>query len=187
MSKRRTRRRGPKPASAATLLAGIVALAVLVAPGTLSYLQSSATASGTSITTGSASLQIARTNGQTAAAVYPGGPAALIDPTTAPSVTNAGTVPLAVTANLTATGAAATNFAGAVVISVALQAGTTCAAAPPAGTWSGVAGATSPTLATLAVGQAQRVCVWQSLPASAPAGTFNQAATITLTLTGSQQ
>lgn len=187
MTERRARRRGPKPAGAAVLLAGVVALAVLVAPGTLSYLQSSATASGASITTGSAALQLARTNGQTAAAVYPGGPAALIDPTTAPTLTNTGTVPLAVTAGLTAAGATAANFAGTVVLSVALQAGTTCAATPPPGTWSGVAGTTSPTLGVLAVGQAQRICVWQSLPATAPSGTFNQSANITLTLTGSQQ
>ena len=187
MTERRTRRGKPRPAVAAALLAGAVALAVAVAPGTLSYLQSSAGTTAVAVTTGSAALQLNRTAGQTAIAVYPTGPAALVDPTTAPTVTNTGTVPLAISAGVTAAGATAANLAGAVVVSVALQSGSTCPATPPAGTWAGATGTTSGALGSLAVGATQRVCVWQSLPASAPNNTFNPTATVTLTLTGAQQ
>ena len=187
MNERRAPRRMPRPAGAAALLAGVVVLAVSVAPGTLSFLQSSATTSAVSLTTGSAALQLNRVAGQTAAAVYPTGPAGLIDPTTAPTVANTGTVPLAISATLAATGATAANLAGTVVVSVALQTAATCPATPPVGTWSGASGATSGTLGSLGAGSTQRVCVWQSLPASAPNNTFNQTATVTLTLTGTQQ
>ncbi len=162
-------------------------LAVAVAPGTLSYFQDAGSTSSVGLSSGSAALQIARTADQVVAPVYPGGPAAQVDATTTATVTNTGTVPLAVTASLSAAGATSATFAGTVVISVLLQSGATCAATPPVGAWSGVAGATSTTLATLAVGATQRVCLWQSLPAGAPAGTMNQSAAVTLTLTGTQQ
>lgn len=183
----RKRKRQPRPLGTAALIAGVVVLAVAVAPGTLSYFQGAADTAPVSVSSGSAGLQIVRTAGQIPSAVYPGGPAALLDATTPATVTNAGTVPLAVSAALSGPGATPANFAGSVVISVLFQTGAACPAAPPAGTPSGAVGAASGTLATLAVGATQTVCLWQSLPATAPAGTMNQAANLTLTLTGTQQ
>lgn len=187
MTQRRPRRRAPRPLGTAALLAGMVVLAVTVIPGTLSSFRDAASTSPVAVTTGSAALQIGRTAGQAVASVYPAGPAAPIDSAVPMTVTNTGDVPLAISAGVAAAGATSANFAGAVVLSVALQTGTTCPALPATGTWSGGSGAASGTLGTLAVAQTQRVCVWQSLPATAPAGSINQSATVTLTLTGTQQ
>lgn len=171
----------------AALLAGAVVLAVAVAPGTLSFFRDASSTSGVAVASGSAALVITRTPGQPVAAVYPGGPAAVIDATTTATVTNTGDVPLAISAGLAAAGATSTNFAGAVVVSVQLQTGATCPAAPPASAWAGASGAAGGALGSLAPGATQRVCLWQSLPVAAPAGTFAQTATVTLTLTGTQQ
>lgn len=156
-------------------------------PGTLSFFRDVASTPGVAVTSGSAALAITRTAGQSVTPVYPGGPAAQIDSVTAATVTNTGDVPLALSAALAAPGATASNFAGAVVISVQLQTGAVCAATPPGSAWSGAAGDLSSSLATLAPGGVQRICLWQSLPSSAPAGTYNQSAALTLTLTGTQQ
>lgn len=162
-------------------------LAVVGAPGTMAFLSAQATVPGaTAITTGSAQLSITPVAAQTAEAVHPGGPASRLHPTAAPSVTNTGTVPLAVSINPTAPDDAAP-VARAIQVHVALQASRSCATTPPVGAWTGAVGANSPVLAVLVPQQSLTLCAWQQLPATAPAGTQGQAAPVTLVLNGAQQ
>ncbi|MCC2027984.1 hypothetical protein KEC56_00310 [Microbacterium sp. YMB-B2] len=181
---RRTRRR---PLGTTLLLAGAVVLAVVGAPGTIAYLTDQATIPGATVSTGTAELTVSAVGAQAATVVYPGGPATRLHPTAAPTVTNTGMVPLAVTVTPSASGAAPTNFAGSVLVSVALQTSSSCAATPPAGTWSGTSGSVSGALVTLAPGQSRTLCAWQQLPTTAPNGSSAQTAAIALVLTGAQQ
>lgn len=179
-----SRKKAAGPLGAAGLVAGLVMLAVIAAPGTLSSFVSSADTEAVSISTGEAALSITGSGGSTAG-VYPGGPAQLIATRT---VTNTGDVPLAVTGAFTAGGA----LAASVVLTVSVQTAA-CAATPPAtwpsdsGRWQGsAAGLTTSVPVTLSVDAARTLCVWQSLDAAAPNGTQGQAANVTVSLTGTQ-
>ena len=179
-----SRKKAAAPLGAAGLVAGLVVLAVIAAPGTLSSFVSSADAEAVSISTGEAALAITGAGGS-AAGVYPGGPAQLI---ATRAIANTGDVPLSVAAAFTAGGA----LAGSVVLTVSVQSAA-CTATPPAtwpsgtGRWQGTAAAlTTSVPVTLAVDAARTLCVWQSLDATAPNGTQGQTATVTVSLTGTQ-
>lgn len=172
------------PLGVAGILAGVVAVAVVLAPGTLSSFVSSTEAPAVSVSTGQAALAITGTGGSNSG-VYPGGPAQLI---AARSIANTGDVPLSLASAFTATGGLATS----VVLTVSVQTGV-CAATPPA-TWPADSGRWQATTAastvavptTLAVGATRTLCVWQSLDPNAPNGTQGQSAAVSVTLTGTQ-
>jgi hypothetical protein len=172
------------PVGAAGLLAAVVAVAVLVAPGTLSSFVSSTQTQGVSVSTGQAALTLSGEGGS-GSGVYPGGPAQLI---AARTLSNTGDVALGLAATFGATGA----LASSVVLTASVQTGV-CAATPPAappadsGRWSGTAaGLTASAPTSIEAGASRTLCVWQSLDASAPNGTQGQTAAVTVSLTGTQ-
>ncbi len=184
-----TRRR---PLGATLLLAGVVALAVAVAPGTIASFADQAEIPAGAIATGSAQLTVSTVASQVPTSVYPGGPAATLYPSASPVVRNTGTVPLAVSVTPTVaagdpTAPGSVSFASAVTLSVALQTGSSCAAAPGPDARSVTSGMSTGTITALAPGEARTICAWQQLPISAPNGTYGQSATVTLALTGAQQ
>lgn len=179
-----SRKKSKAPLGAAGLIAGIVAIAVVLAPGTLSYFVSSTQTQAVSVSTGDAGLAIAGSGGSNSG-VYPGGPAQLIATRT---VTNTGDVSLGLASAFTATG----NLATSVTLTVSVQTAA-CAATPPgswpagSGRWQGkTSGLTTSVSTTLAAGSARNLCVWQSLDANTPNGTQGQTAAVTITLTGTQ-
>ncbi|WP_169580583.1 MULTISPECIES: hypothetical protein [Microbacterium] len=179
-----SRKKSGRPLGVAGLIAGVVAVAVVLAPGTLSSFVSTAQADAVSVSTGEAALSISGTGGSTAG-VYPGGPAQLI---ATRSIANTGDVALSLSSSFSATG----TLAASVVLTVAVQSGA-CAATPPTswpadtGRWQGTtAGQTTAVANTLTTGATRTVCVWQSLAASAPNGTQGQTAAVSLTITGTQ-
>lgn len=172
------------PIGAAGLIAAVVAVAVLVAPGTLSNFVSSTQTHAVSVSTGQAALAIAGSGGSNSG-VYPGGPAQLI---AARTVSNTGDVDLSLASAFTATGA----LASSIVLTASVQTGT-CAATPPAswpadsGRWQGTAaGLTASVPTTIGIGASRTLCVWQSLDVNAPNGTQGQTAAVTVTVTGTQ-
>ncbi len=172
------------PRGAAGLLAAVVAIAVVMAPGTLSSFVSSSQTEGVSVSTGQAALTVSGSGGS-AAGVYPGGPAQLIASRT---VTNTGDVALSLAAAFGATG----GLAPSVVLTVSAQTGA-CAATPPAswpsdsGRWAGTtAGLTTSAPTTIGIGASLTLCVWQSLDANTPNGTQGQTAAVSISLTGTQ-
>lgn len=179
-----SRKKSKAPLGAAGLIAGIVAIAVVLAPGTLSYFVSSTQTQAVSVSTGDAGLVIAGTGGSNSG-VYPGGPAQLIASRT---VSNTGDVTLGLTSAFAASG----GLASSVIVTVSVQTAA-CAATPP-GTWPGdsgrwqgkTSGLTTSVSTTLAVGATRNLCVWQSLDANTPNGTQGQTASVSITLTGTQ-
>lgn len=172
------------PLGVAGLIAGVVAVAVLLAPGTLSSFVSSKQTQAVSVSTGQAALSITGTGGSTSG-VYPGGPAQLIATRT---IANTGDVSLGLVSAFTATG----GLAASVVLTVSVQSGA-CAATPPgswpadSGRWQGTtAGLSLSVPTTLAAASARTLCIWQSLDASAPNGTQGQTAAVSVTVTGTQ-
>lgn len=179
-----SRKKAGAPLGVVGLLAAAVAVAVLIAPGTLSYFVSSAQTPATTVSTGEAALSIAGSGGSNAA-IYPGGPARLLANRT---ITNTGDVALSLTSGFTAAGA----LGSSVTITVSVQSGS-CASTPPAnwpttsGRWQGTtAGLTTSVPTTIAVGATRRLCAWQSLGVNAPNGTQGQTAAVSITVTGSQ-
>lgn len=179
-----SRKKAGAPLGVAGLIAGIVAVAVVLAPGTLSYFVSSKQTQAVSVSTGEAALTITG-NGGSNSGVYPGGPAQLIATRT---LTNDGDVALSLVSGFTATGA----LASSVTLTVSVQSGS-CAATPPgswpadSGRWQGTtAGLTTSVPTTIAIGASRTVCVWQSLGVNTPNGTQGTTAAVSITLTGTQ-
>ncbi|MHC2997717.1 hypothetical protein [Microbacterium sp. HJ5] len=179
-----SRKKAKAPLGIAGLIAGVVAVAVVMAPGTLSYFVSSTQTQAVSVSSGGAALVITGTGGSSTG-VYPGGPAQLIATRT---IANTGDVPLSLASTFSATG----GLAASVILTVGVQSGA-CAATPPAtwpadsGRWQGTtAASTTAADTTLAPGAARTMCVWQSLDASAPNGTQGQTAAAAITITGTQ-
>jgi hypothetical protein len=179
-----SRNKTKAPLGVAGLIAGVVAVAVLLAPGTLSSFVSSKQTQAVSVSTGQAALSITGTGGSTSG-VYPGGPAQLIATRT---IANTGDVSLGLVSAFTATG----GLAASVVLTVSVQSGA-CAATPPgswpadSGRWQGTtAGLSLSVPTTLAAASARTLCIWQSLDASAPNGTQGQTAAVSVTVTGTQ-
>lgn len=179
-----SRKKAGAPLGITGLIAGVVAIAVVLAPGTLSYFVSSKQTQAATVSSGQAALTIAGSGGSNSG-VYPGGPAQLIATRT---VANGGDVGLTLTSAFTATGGLATS----VVITTSVQTAA-CAATPPgswpadSGRWIGTtAGLTTSVPTTIAIGATRNVCVWQSLPTTVADGTQGQTAAVTVTLTGTQ-
>ncbi|WP_127473135.1 hypothetical protein [Microbacterium sulfonylureivorans] len=179
-----SRKKAKAPLGVAGLIAGVVALAVVFAPGTLSYFVSSTQTQAVSISTGEAALSISGTGGSNSG-VYPGGPAQLI---AARSIANTGDVSLGLASAFSATG----GLAASVIITVSVQAAA-CASTPPSswpadsGHWQGTtAGLTTAVPTTLATDVSRTLCVWQGLDANAPNGTQGKTAAVNITLTGTQ-
>jgi hypothetical protein len=179
-----SRKKSKAPLGAAGLIAGIVAIAVVMAPGTLSYFVSSTQTQAATVSTGDAGLTIAGTGGSNSG-VYPGGPAQLI---AARTVSNTGDVSLGLASVFSASGA----LASSVILTVSVQSGA-CAATPPVswpadtGRWQGTTSAlTAAVSTTIAAGATRNLCVWQSLDANTPNGTQGQTAAVSITLTGTQ-
>lgn len=179
-----SRKKTGAPLGVAGLIAGVVAIAVVLAPGTLSYLVSSKQTAATTVSSGQAALTIAGSGGSNSG-VYPGGPAQLIASRT---VTNGGDVALTLTSAFGATGA----LAASVTLTASVQTAA-CAATPPtswpadSGRWIGTtAGLTTSVPTTISIGATRNVCVWQSLATTVPDGTQGQTAAVTVTLTGTQ-
>lgn len=179
-----SRNKTKAPLGVAGLIAGVVAVAVLLAPGTLSSFVSSKQTQAVSVSTGQAALSITGTGGSNSG-VYPGGPAQLIATRT---IANTGDVSLGLVSAFTATG----GLAASVVLTVSVQSGA-CAATPPgswpadSGRWQGTtAGLSLSVPTTLAAASARTLCIWQSLDASAPNGTQGQTAAVSVTVTGTQ-
>jgi hypothetical protein len=179
-----SRNKAKAPLGVAGLIAGVVAVAVLLAPGTLSYFVSSTEAPAVSVSTGEAALSITGTGGSNSG-VYPGGPAQLI---ASRAIANTGDVSLGLASAFTATG----GLASSVILTVSVQSAA-CAATPPAtwpadaGRWQGTTAATKAAVpTTVAAGASRTLCVWQSLAANAPNGTQGQTAAVSVTITGTQ-
>lgn len=179
-----SRKKAGAPLGVVGLLAAAVAVAVLIAPGTLSYFVSSAQTPATTVSTGEAALSIAGSGGPSGT-VYPGGPTQLLATRT---ITNTGDVALSLVSAFTATGA----LAPSLTITVSVQSGA-CAATPPAtwpadsGRWQGTtAGLTTSVPTTIGIGATRRLCAWQRLGVNAPNGTQGQAAPVSITVTGTQ-
>lgn len=179
-----SRNKAQAPLGVAGLIAGIVAVAVVLAPGTLSYFVSSTESAAVAVSTGQAALSVTGTGGSTTV-LYPGGPAQLI---ATRSIANTGDVPLALAPALSTTGA----LASSVVLTVSVQT-SACAPVPPSswpadtGVWQGTAaGLTLTVPTTLAAASRRTLCVWQALDANAPDGTQGQTAATTITFSGTQ-
>ncbi len=179
-----SRKKAGAPLGAAGLIAAVVAIAVVLAPGTLSYFVSSTQTQPVSVSTGEAALVVSGTGGSSSG-VYPGGPAQLIATRT---ISNTGDVALSLATAFSATG----GLASSIVLTASVQTGG-CAATPPAswpadtGRWQGTtAGLTTAVPTTIAVGASRTLCVWQSLGTNTPDGTQGQTASVTVTVTGTQ-
>ena len=179
-----SRNKAKAPLGVAGLIAAVVAVAVVLAPGTLSHFLSSTQTQAVSVSTGQAALSLAGSGGSNSG-VYPGGPAQLI---ATRAIANTGDVALTLASAFTATGA----LAASVIVTVSVQSGA-CAATPPAswpadsGRWQGTTAALGVAVATtVTAGATRTVCVWQSLGADAPNGTQGQTAAVAIALTGTQ-
>lgn len=179
-----SRKKAKAPLGAAGFIAGIVAIAVVMAPGTLSNFVSSTQTQAASVSSGDAGLVIAGSGGSNSG-VYPGGPAQLIATRT---VSNTGDVALSLASGFGASG----GLASSVILTISVQTGA-CAATPPAswpgdtGRWQGKTnGLTTAVATTITPGATRNLCVWQSLDANAPNGTQGQTAAVTITVTGTQ-
>lgn len=179
-----SRKKAGAPLGVAGLIAAVVAIAVVMAPGTLSYFVSSKQTQAATVSTGSAGLVISGTGGSNSG-VYPGGPAQLIATRT---IANTGDVNLSLASAFAATG----GLAASVTLTVSVQTGA-CAATPPvswpadSGRWQGTtAGLATSVTTTIAIGASRTLCVWQSLDQNVPNGTQGQTAAVTVNVTGTQ-
>lgn len=180
-TQRRTRT-GTLPLS--TLLAVVVALAVLAAPGSMAYLQAAAASDGISFESGSASLAITAGSGGSPK-VYPG-VTMRVNATTADLVTNTGTVPLSLSIDVTASSASPGSLGASLNFTV--SASEDGCATPGQVLWTGVAAAAqTPPLLVLDAGASRSLCVSYQLPLAAPASAMTSPATsFTLTAIGTQ-
>ena len=174
--------------SIAAILAGLVAVGVLAAPGSLAYLQDQAAADGITLATGSADLTLTAGSGS-APAIGPTGLMQLIWPASPATVRNSGSVPLSVTVEVASSDATAGGFGAATTFAVWLS---DAACVVPSqvvpGMWVGTALSPAATvIGTLAPGASSRLCVAAGLPTTAPASAqAGQGGQFTITLTGTQ-
>ncbi len=171
----------------ATLLAGLVALGVIAAPGSMAYLQAQQTGSGVALSTGSAELVITPGSGA-APALVPDGALQLLNPAAPATIANTGDVPLALRVSLSASNTAVGSFGAATNFVVWLSSGTCVAPTGLApGIWVGTAGTPSATIiGTLAPGAQSKLCLAAGLTTSAPNSAQAAGATFTITVTGNQ-
>ena len=161
--------------SATAVVLTAILLAVLGAGGSYALLNSSASlSSATTIRSGTAALTLSALTLPTTA-LYPG--AVVFAPVT---VTNSGSVPLAVRATALTPPLAQTSLSGALTIGLAIAASAAvCSAGSVAPTWSGTfASASAASLGkTIPVGGSAILCVSVTLSSTAPATAQGQSAT----------
>lgn len=173
---------------AMTLLAGVIALAALAAPGSMAYLQSSVQAEGLTLTTGSAELAISDGSGGVPI-LLPNSQLELVNSSQPAQISNDGTVPLDLSVSLTGTETATGTFGATVTIAVwTASTGSGCSTSSSETKWTGTVNTpSSASLGVLDPGDHALLCIAASLPTGAAAPSETGAtAQFTITVTAKQ-